>query len=163
MQLLLGAPIATLRPSRLEVGKGDRSRSATTEKPKKRYPGKIWCALGWNNYQGIHEHVSYHSFPTDKDLCKRWIHKLRRADSKNVDALCEARWSNSVVIPRNCWLKAALICHWFASYCLYACITTLLFIRTVCMLLSLTYITNHLTEYANMSWTYLNMAPVTFG
>ena len=56
-----------------------------SEKPKKRYPGKICSAFGCNNYQGIHKHVSYHSFPTDKELCKRWVHKLRRADLENVD------------------------------------------------------------------------------
>ena len=47
---------------------------------KKRNKKKICAAWGCNNYQNVNKEVSYFRFPKDIEGCKKWVHKLRRAD-----------------------------------------------------------------------------------
>ena len=54
-------------------------------KVKKRNRGRICSAYGCCNYQNTNKEFSYHRFPANQEVCKRWILRLRRADLEKLD------------------------------------------------------------------------------
>ena len=73
----------------------------SSKKPCKR---NICAAWGCNNYKGRTKSISFFHFPKENELCKRWIHKLRRADLDKLDAkklrnylVCEKHFSDDQI------------------------------------------------------------------
>ena len=81
---------------------GDALEKSTSKRRRKTMK-KICSAYGCNNYADVNEErLSFFKFPPDRDVCKAWVRKLRRADLEGLEPqalrhriVCEKHFDSS--------------------------------------------------------------------